>query len=197
MKTLKLVAVVAGLLSMGQAANSATITNGNFSAGLSGWTTQGSVGVSNGYAVLTSTGASTGSYGGTNGAILSQAINASAGDRISFSYDFVGGDYNPYNDFSLVVGDSTHLLSNIAAVGNYGTTGWRNYSFIAATHFTNLKFIVSNALDQNLNSKLYIDNVNVRVAETPIPAAVWLFGSGVAGLMGARRKKMLAAPLAA
>jgi len=36
---------------------------------------------------------------------------------------------------------------------------------------------------------LGIDNVNVNVSAVPVPAAVWLFGSGLAGLIGASRKK--------
>lgn len=35
---------------------------------------------------------------------------------------------------------------------------------------------------------------HVNPSNVPVPAAVWLFGSGIAGLMGARRKKMLVAP---
>lgn len=35
------------------------------------------------------------------------------------------------------------------------------------------------------------------LAPVPVPAAVWLFGSGIAGLMGFNRKKVLAAPIAA
>jgi hypothetical protein len=38
-------------------------------------------------------------------------------------------------------------------------------------------------------------NLNA-LAPVPVPAAVWLFGSGIAGLMGFSRKKMLVAPIA-
>jgi hypothetical protein len=76
MKPLKLIAAALVLLPLSQAAYSATITNGDFSAGSTGWSTQGNVNTSAGYAVLTSAGSgtSTGSFGGTNGSILSQAI---------------------------------------------------------------------------------------------------------------------------
>lgn len=189
MKPFKFIAAALVLLPLSQAAYSATITNGNFSAGLTGWSTQGNVSTSSGYAVLTSAGSgvSTGSFGGTNGSILSQAINASAGDTISFSYNFLAGDYLPFNDFSLVVGDSNTLLSNVASVGNYGTTGWTTYSFVAASNFTNLFFIISNSGDWGVDSSLYIDNVTV--TNTPIPAAVWLFGSALTGLVGIGKRK--------
>lgn len=189
MKPLKLIATVLVLLPLSQAAHSATITNGDFSAGLTGQSAQGNVNTSAGYAVLTSSGSgtSTGSFGGTNGSILSQAINASAGDTISFSYNFLAGDYLPYNDFSLVVGDSNNLLSNVAAVGSYGTTGWSTYSFVATANFTDLIFVLSNAIDSSVDSSLYIDNVTV--TNTPIPAAVWLFGSALTGLVGIGKRK--------
>jgi hypothetical protein len=189
MKPLKLIAAALVLLPLSQAAYSATITNGNFSAGLTGWSAQGNVSTSSGYAVLSTAGSgeSTGGFGGTNGSILSQAINASAGDTISFSYNFLAGDYLPYNDFSLVVGDSNNLLSNIAAVGDYGTTGWSTYSFVATANFTNLFFIISNSGDTAADSSLYIDNVTV--TNTPIPAAVWLFGSALTGLVGIGKRR--------
>ena len=39
-------------------------------------------------------------------------------------------------------------------------------------------------------SDAYFDNVSMTVNEVPVPAAVWLFGSGLLGLIGvARRKK--------
>jgi hypothetical protein len=201
MKKLKLLAAVIALLPLGQAAHSATLANGDFNSGLAGWTAQGNVSVNSGAAVLTSAGSGvgTGSFGGTNGSILSQAINASVGDVISFSYNFVGGDYMPYNDFSLVVADGSHLLSNIAAVGSYGTTGWQTFTFTAVSNFTDLMFVISNAGDFGVDSSLWIDNVTVSgvPSNVPVPAAVWLFGSGVAGLMGARRKKALAPAVAA
>jgi hypothetical protein len=198
MKKIKLIAAVLALLPLSQAAYSATVANGNFSSGMASWTAQGNVNVNAGYAVLTSAGSgvSTGSFGGTNGSILSQAINASAGDVISFNYNFVGGDYLPYNDFSLVVGDATNLLADIVGVGAYGTTGWRTFTFTALSNFTNLMFLVSNSGDTGYDSSLWVDNVTVSgsPSNVPVPAAVWLFGSGIAGLMGMRRKKMLVAP---
>jgi hypothetical protein len=189
MKPLKLIAAALVLLPLSQAAYSATITNGDFSAGSTGWSTQGNVNTSAGYAALTSAGSgtSTGSFGGTNGSILSQSINASAGDTISFDYNFLAGDYLPYNDFSVVVADSMHLISNVAAVGNFGTTGWSTYSFVATANFTNLIFVLSNAMDWSVDSNLYIDNVTV--SNTPIPAAAWLFGSALTGLVGVGKRR--------
>lgn len=179
-------AVIFSAALFAQTGLSATVVNGDFSSGLSGWTTQGDVKVTSGYAVLTSTGAYTGDFGGTNGAILSQALNVNAGQLVSFDFNFNAGDYLMFNDFSLFVGDQTRLISNIASVGSYGSSGWHTYSFIATTNFNSLMFIVSNALDTNMNSTLYIDNV--KIGAVPIPAAIWLFGPCLFGVMGIGRK---------
>jgi hypothetical protein len=80
-------------------------------------------------------------------------------------------------------------------------TTWTYYEFIR-----NLGPDVSNGLTLQFNaatgaaggstSFLEIDNVSVTadVSAVPVPAAVWLFGSGLLGLVGvARRKKAQAA----
>ena len=43
---------------------------------------------------------------------------------------------------------------------------------------------------QDLNDESWaMDNLNVTVAPVPVPAAVWLFGSGLMGLIGVARRK--------
>ena len=192
MKTLKLIALGLTCFALSQAAHSATVVNADFSAGLSGWNAQGNVNAAPGYAVLTSAGSavSTGGFGGTNGSTLSQAVNVKAGDTISFDFNFTAADYLPYNDFAMVVGDSLHLISNVAAVGNYGSSGWQSYSFVATSNFTSLMFVLSNAGDTAVDSTLFIDNI--KIVSTPIPAGIWLFGSALMGLMGAVRRKTTA-----
>lgn len=49
----------------------------------------------------------------------------------------------------------------------------------------------ANGLQSLADESWGLDNVKVEVAAVPVPAAVWLFGSGLLGLMGiARRKKI-------
>lgn len=192
MKKVKLAAAILGLLSVSQIANSATITNGNFDSGLAGWSAEGNVTLdAGGYAVLsTISGTDTSVYGGTNGSILSQTVNALAGDIISFSYSFNAGDYMPLNDFALVAGDTEYLVSDVATVGDFGSSGWKNFTFTALNDFTDLKFVVSNFGDTFFDSSLYVDNIaSGPVSAVPVPAAVWLFGSGLAGLLGFNRKR--------
>ena len=194
MKTLRMLTILIALLHWSHSAQAASIVNADFSTGLSGWNAQGNVSVApGGYAVLTSQGSeyATSLFGGTNGSTLSQAVNVSVGSIITFDFNFFTTDYLPFNDFALVLADGTRLVSNVAAVGAYGSSGWQSYSFVATTSFTSLVFVLSNAVDTSYDSTLYIDNVTV--TNTPIPAAVWLFGSSLAGLLGMRRRQALTA----
>lgn len=203
MKKVKSTAAILALLSISQIANSATITNGNFDAGLDGWIIDGNVTVSaGGYAVLnTFPGVDTSEYGGTTGSILSQVINALAGDIISFRYNFETidelydpdgpGGVDPYNDFSIVAGDKIYLIHDVAAIGNAGSSGWQDFTFTALNDFSVLKFVVSNHGDTFNDSLIFIDDVTSvsnPVSAVPVPAAVWLFGSGLAGLLGYRKR---------
>ena len=59
-----------------------------------------------------------------------------------------------------------------------------------------LQFAVACGADAGCVADYYLDNVTISadVSAVPVPAAVWLFGSGLLGLVGvARRKKALAA----
>jgi len=198
MKKVKFTTAILGLLLISQIANSATITNGNFGSGLAGWSAEGNVTVADGYALLnTFSQVDTSAYGGTNGSILSQTVNGLAGDVISFSYNFFTIDYMPYNDFAIVVGDDLYLISDVSAVGGSFSTGWQNFTFTALNDFADLKFIVSNHTDTANDSIIAIDDITISsdsVSAVPVPAAAWLFGTGLMGLLGYRRR---AQPLAA
>jgi Ca2+-binding RTX toxin-like protein len=91
-----------------------------------------------------------------------------AGDQITFDWDFMGHDYLPYNDFAFVaINGVATLLSDIAKVGNYGTTGWKTFTYTAPITGT-LKIGMGqfNAGDSNLNSHLLVDNVRINGAST-------------------------------
>jgi hypothetical protein len=58
-----------------------------------------------------------------------------------------------------------------------------NWGSVNSSAVTEIQFVVTGV--QNMDS--IIDNVHAAV---PVPAAVWLFGSGLLGMIGvARRKK--------
>ena len=87
--------------------------------------------------------------------------------------------------------------SGILAVIANPTPDWTtyNYSTVAdasATGGITLQFNSTCGADANCFADFSIDNVSIKadVSAVPVPAAVWLFGSGLVGLVGvARRKK--------
>ena len=105
----------------------------------------------------------------------------------SFDFNFLAHDYMPYNDYATVSynGGSETTLSNVATVGNYGTSGWLTETLASAFTGT-ITFGVYNSGDNAVSSELQIKNL--QVAAVPVPAAIWLFASGLLGL-GAVRKK--------
>jgi len=68
----------------------------------------------------------------------------------------------PYNDFAVYMGtDGTmNLLSNVAAVGNYGNSGWQTVHLpIASDGVYDIGFAGINAIDTILWPQLYVDNL--------------------------------------
>ena len=70
------------------------------------------------------------------------------------------------------------------------TADWENfsYSYTIAPGATRLKLVL---LGVNTDSVMGYDNVSITNATSavPVPAAAWLFGSALAGLVAVRRKK--------
>ena len=99
----------------------------------------------------------------TSAAALTTSFNVSAGDQISYDWYFNATDYLPYNDFAFASLDGVAIeLSDIAAVGNYGNSGWQTSSFTAGSSgLLQLGFGVSNLRDNANDPYLYIDNVMV------------------------------------
>ena len=180
----------------------AAIINGNFSSGFSGWNTSGSTDASSGTAVLTAgaqdvasiesfLGLASGTLatiGGapTNGSAIKQSFFANAGTVVSFDWLFQANDYLPYNDFAFysIAPVGANLLSNVATVGDYGSSGQQSLSFtIGTTGAYTLGFGVFNALDNVNSSTLSIDNVSTGVTPVPTPALLpGLIGLGVVAL---------------
>lgn len=92
----------------------------------------------------------------------------------------------------------TGFLSTTGDHAFASTTDWSSYSFTETADAAATRMIVV-LLGINADSVMGYDNVCVNDCSAPppavpVPAAVWLFGSGLLGLVGvARRKKALAA----
>lgn len=184
---------------------SAFAANNSFESGFSGWTGIGARNIStsetaadgsvytatdgNKFAVLNSnSGKSMSKYGGTDGTRITANVTVNAGEQLKFDWAFLAGDYMPYNDFGLFsINGQNFTLSNVAAVGNYGDTGWNTFSWVANTPFSGLAtFVVANVGDQALNSRLLVDNL--RVVPVPEPETYALMGLGAVALFLRRRK---------
>ncbi|MBC8136008.1 MAG: hypothetical protein H8F28_09005 [Fibrella sp.] len=128
------------------------------------------------------------------GSAIKRTIVANAGDTVSFSYNFLGFDFFPFNDYgfvSLSPVSGPRILGSIISVGNFGNSGWKQYSYTFADAGTyTLGVGVFNILDnsQPFSSKIAIDSVTV----TPEPgeyAFAAFAGASVLGLVARARRR--------
>ena len=193
----------AALTLAGSAMASASVINGDFSTGdLTGWSSVGSAYNPSGFAhldtfsasaadvatLLGTTTSALNAISGVNataGSAISQTFNLSSNGSVSFSFEQNSGDYLPYNDFSVVsIDGNLTLLSNVAATGNYGSSGWLSTSIALGAGTHTIGFAVLNAYDYGFNSNLLVDDVQA----VPEPATMAVLGLGVAGILRRRRK---------
>jgi hypothetical protein len=166
---------------------------------LSGWTASGFAGA------VTSYGAFTPAYGKYLGFIqagcgadvycsLSQTFSLTAGETIKGVVGFQANDYLPYNDYAdLNVNGTVLFTSDVAAVGDYGNTGWVPWSYTAASAGSyTLTLEVANNLDNALSSGAVLDSA------VPEPSTWAMMALGFAGLAfaAARRAKKVVAAVA-
>jgi hypothetical protein len=90
-----------------------------------------------------------------------------------------------YNVGSPYLGDEIQgAQQELIATSYFGTTGFDYYSGMGFGGFGGAVF------DKASNATLYsYDLVTVMPATVPLPGAVWLFGSALAGLVGMKTRK--------
>lgn len=164
---------------------SAALTNGGFETGdFTGWTIDTDIN----YALVLDSGsqyagnyeAQLGTYG--NVGTLSQAFATTAGKQYNVSFWLANDIKDTTNVFQAFWDGQVHALNPV--LNPTLASPYTQYAFMATASG------ISSTLAFNFmneQSAFHLDNVDA--TPTPIPAAVWLFGSGLAGLAGIRRKK--------
>ena len=207
----KLVIAVAVSMSAGmaQAAYMDIAVNGGFEAGnFTGWAQYPSGGTTQS---ITTINPSTGTYaanvnipvgaGAVNNVLKQERLLdgtglLSEGDVISYSFDVRGSAADGGVLFLENFCETADpLCGNDLTVIN-ATTSWQTFTGdftlgAGVTAYT-LQFAAVCGGSPSCTADYYFDNVSIMadVNAVPIPAAVWLFGSGLLGLIGvARRKK--------
>ncbi|WP_460046784.1 retention module-containing protein [Pseudomonas sp. S2_H01] len=95
-------------------------------------------------------------------ALVATFTTTSANQTISFDWNFTAKDYSPYNDFAFVQinGQQVAVLSNVSAVGDYGTSGTHTYTYTFSTPGTYQIVVgVANVSDSSNDSVLTVGNL--------------------------------------
>ena len=216
-KCTKLVAAMGILLFAGAAQAAQIVINGGFESGdFTGWAQYPSAGTTQ--SIIT-TNPSSGIYaanlnipagaGAVNNVLKQERLLdgtglLSEGDIISYSFDYRGSAADGGVLFleNFCETDSVLCGQDLIRVDLLPMSQdiWNSYSGTftlgaGVTAYT-LQFAAVCGAANTCTTDYYFDNVSVMadVSAVPVPAAVWLFGSGLLGLVGvARRKKALAA----
>lgn len=101
--------------------------------------------------------------------VASFSLNASSFDGQSF-----GGLYNPTLDFLDINGNAVGSIAYTPSNGIFSSS--------LSTPFQGVTDVL-------LAGGAVYDNVSFSVSAVPVPGAVWLFGSALAGIVGLRRRK--------
>jgi len=162
-------------LNVAQASN--IVQNGDFSTGTgANWTLSGNIDEFNYFDQYAW---ENGAYG--SDAVLSQTLNTIAGSY--YTLTFTETQSSDSNQEFAVLWNGAQIYFN--DVGNDTPIDYTFTNLLATDTQTVLSFNNRNDLSYN-----YLDNISV--SAVPVPAAIWLFGTGLLGLTGFSRKRKAA-----
>ncbi len=119
------------------------------------------------------------------------SVSGAVTGMTSFDWNFTAGDYMPYNDYSFFIttASGTVYLSNVAAVGDFGTTGWQTYT-LGTPYSGVVTFGVAN--DQDGINPSHLEVRNVMAVPEPETYAMMLAGLAMVGAIARRRARAAA-----
>jgi len=103
----------------------------------------------------------------TVGSTMVFELQVSAGDVVTFDWNFITNDYLPYNDYAVLTINGQFIeLADVASLGNtagnVSETGWTTYTYnVTQTGTLTIGFAIVDVGDAIVDSALLVDNIQV------------------------------------
>jgi large repetitive protein len=207
---LMVIIVCALIVSVPSISLAGLVASENFESGATGWNDNTTTNGGTNFTTFL------GRFGGTSGAQTVNKTYALSGTQtqVTVTFNFYEIDSWDYEYFKVFINDAvvssldfkhnvddgtrhglTKIFSGDNGNINYGFSTWPDqgylYQFVINTTGTSLKLGFGSTLNQGIGDEAWgIDNVIIsdNASSVPIPAAFWLLGSGLVGLVGLRKR---------